>query len=84
MTDLDISKLVATRVSACRVRTLLQPWTMAVPSADRRLPAFCVCLHNISQTDILALTVSVFYARRVIKQANTYMTPYYSHCLSAI
>ena len=28
-----------------------------------------MCLHNISHTDILAHTVSAFYARHVIKQA---------------
>ena len=60
------------RFSMTCADTVLQPWTMAVPSADRRLPVFCVCLHNISYTDILARTVSGFYTRHVIKHANVF------------
>jgi len=63
--------------------TVLRPWTMTVPSADRRLPVFCVSLHDISHTDRLARTVSAFYARQVIKHANVF-TLHDSHCMCDI
>jgi len=65
--------LVGTHVSAWRVQTYC--WShgqwLSI-SADRRFPAFCVCLHNISHIDILARTVSAFYARHVMKHANIF------------